>query len=382
MTEPPALANLSDSQHAQAFRRFQLLRPALEEGLALRDVARTQGVPLRTLQRWQRAYAQHGLAALARQPRRDRGTHELPEMVVRLIEGLALQRPAPSVANIQRQVAEVAHEHVWSVPSYSSVYAIVRKLDPGLVLLAQEGTKAYKDVFDLLYRHEASAPNEIWQADHTPLDLLVLDERGKPVRPWLSVILDDFSRAVTGYRLSPKAPSAFQTALMLRQAIWHKGEAGWRVCGIPGVFYTDHGSDFTSKHMEQVAADLKMRLIFSRQGEPRGRGKIERFFETVNQLFLSKQPGYAPPGTPKPPPVLTLAQLEDRLHTFLVADYLQRVHGETDMAPQARWEAGGFLPQLPDSLEQLDLLLLTVAKRPISTCSALLCTGIRACMTT
>ena len=32
------------------------------------------------------------------------------------------------------------------------------------------------------------------------------------------------------------------------------------------------------------------------------------------------------------------------------------------MAPQERWEAGGFLPRLPESPEQLDLLLLTVAK--------------------
>jgi putative transposase len=32
------------------------------------------------------------------------------------------------------------------------------------------------------------------------------------------------------------------------------------------------------------------------------------------------------------------------------------------VAPQRRWETGGFLPRLPDSLEQLDLLLLTVAK--------------------
>ncbi|MEU4516695.1 Mu transposase C-terminal domain-containing protein [Nonomuraea wenchangensis] len=32
------------------------------------------------------------------------------------------------------------------------------------------------------------------------------------------------------------------------------------------------------------------------------------------------------------------------------------------MAAQARWEAGGFIPRMPDSLEQLDLLLLTVAK--------------------
>ena len=42
--------------------------------------------------------------------------------------------------------------------------------------------------------------------------------------------------------------------------------------------------------------------------------------------------------------------------------YHQRVHGETGMAPQARWEAGGFLPRLPASAEHLDLLLLTVAK--------------------
>jgi len=42
-----------------------------------------------------------------------------------------------------------------------------------------------------------------------------------------------------------------------------------------------------------------------------------------------------------------LQHLEDRLHTFLIEDYLQRTHGETGMAPQARWEAGGFLPQLP-----------------------------------
>jgi putative transposase len=32
------------------------------------------------------------------------------------------------------------------------------------------------------------------------------------------------------------------------------------------------------------------------------------------------------------------------------------------MPPAARWEANGFLPRMPDSLEQLDLLLIQVAK--------------------
>jgi len=50
------------------------------------------------------------------------------------------------------------------------------------------------------------------------------------------------------------ASSAFNTALALRHAIWRKTEPGWHVCGIPNVFYADHGSDFTSRHIEQVAA--------------------------------------------------------------------------------------------------------------------------------
>ena len=99
---------------------------------------------------------------------------------------------------------------------------------------------------------------------------------------------------MAGYALFFGSPSAIQTALALRQAIWRKGRPGWQVCGIPEIFYTDHGSDFTSHHLEQVAADLKIRLVFSGVGRPRGRGKIERFFEGVSQVLLPRLPGYAP----------------------------------------------------------------------------------------
>ncbi len=105
-----------------------------------------------------------------------------------------------------------------------------------------------------------------------------------------------------------------------------------------------------------------MVLVFSQAGRPRGRGRIERFFLTVNQLFLCTVPGYAPAGSGPPKAVLTFADLDQRLQTFLRDDYHQHVHSETGMTPPVRWEAGGFLPQLPESLEQLDLLLLTVAK--------------------
>jgi len=364
MNAQPPLATLTEAERAEALARFHQLQPFLEEGIPLTHLAATAGIPLRTARRWVARYRQRGLAGLVRQRRADHGHQRFPPHLVQLIEGLALRRPPPTVATIQRQAAVVAQREAWPIPSYSTVYALVRALDPGLVTLAHDGVKTYREQFDLLYRREATAPNVIWQADHTQLDCWIRDEQPRPVKPWLTVILDDYSRAVAGYRLSRSAPSALQTALALRDAIWRKAEPAWHVCGIPDVFYTDHGSDFTSQHLEQVALDLHLQLVFSEVGMPRGRGKIERFFETVNQLFLATQPGYAPAATP-PPAVTklqTLSELDARLGTFIVTDYHQRCHSETGSAPQARWDAGGWLPRQPASLEQLDLLLLTVAK--------------------
>lgn len=319
---------------------------------------------LRTVQRWVARYRQDGLIGLAPKARRDRGQHHLAPELQALIEGLALRKPRLSAAMVARQVREVAEAQGWSVPSYSTVYAVMHALDPALVMLAQDGAKVYGDRFDLLYRWEATRPNEIWQADHTPLDIWVMQETGQLARPWLTVILDDYSRAVAGFRVGFDPPSILRTALTLRQAIGPKDVPGWSVCGIPERFYTDHGVDFTSQHLEQVAAQLKMRLIFSNIGVPRGRGQIERFFETVNQLCLSELPGYVPAnsprGTPRPSWVLTLAMLEQHLQTFFVETYHRRVHSETGVAPQARWEEQQFLPRLPDALDQLDLLLLTL----------------------
>jgi len=108
----------------------------------------------------------------------------------------------------------------------------------------------------------------------------------------LTVSLDDHSRAVPGYAVNLTAPSSLQTALALRQAIWSKSDPAWQVCGIPAILYSDHGSDFTSRHLEQVCADLHIQLVHSTPGMPRGRGKIERFFGSVNELFMPGLPGH------------------------------------------------------------------------------------------
>jgi len=355
-----SLTEVPEAARDQALSRLALLRPHLDEGVSLENVASGASVSARTIQRWVRAYREHGLGGLLRKPRSDQGRRKLPDDLVRLIEGLALRRPPPTTATVWRQAEAVAKDQGWPALTYRTVYNIVSHLDPALVTLAHEGGKAYANAFDLIYRRTAEQPNDSWQADHTLLDIWVLDHRDRPARPWLTAIMDDFSRAIAGYALNFGAPSSLNTALALHQAIWRKGDPHWHVCGIPDSFYTDHGSDFTSRHMELVAAAIKMQLVFSTVGVPRGRGKIERFFETVNQLLVCQLPGYAPAGTPQPAPVLTLSDLDLRVGQFIIENYHQRVHSETGERPQERWTRGAFIPRLPDTLEELDLLLLTI----------------------
>src|SRR6478735_6313581 len=217
---------------------MRVLGPHVFDGVPLTRAAAAESVPLRTAQRWLAAYKADGAAGLARASRSDRAKRRrIPAELVALIEGWALRRPPPRVTEVHREAVRVALERGWPAPSYPVVWRIITGLDRGLLTLAHGGANAYRDDFELVLRRESAHPNDLWQADHSELDVMVLDETGKPARPWLTVILDDHSRAVAGYTVFLGDPSAWQTALALRQAIWRKSDPAWPVCGLPAALY-------------------------------------------------------------------------------------------------------------------------------------------------
>lgn len=346
-----------------ALERYKIIEPFLQRKATLEGISKDKSIPARTLYNWVRAFKQRGLNGIAPKSRSDKGRRRaVQEEIVGLIQGLFLRTPPVPIATIHRMVQDICRKNGWRTPSYDVVHEVVSAIPNNLRTLAHEGPKAYKQAFGLLHRFEAERPNEIWQADHTPLDIFVLDDRQRSVKPWLTAIVDDYSRAIPGYFLSFLPPSSMRIALALRQAIWRKDDANWTICGIPEKFYSDCGSDFTSNHIDQVAIDLKFETVQTEPDDPQGKGKCERFFLTVNEMFLSSLPGYAPKGHAEVQGVLTLEQLEQRFNRWLVSDYLVRVHSETNATPKGRWEEFPFVPRMPDSPEQLDLLLLTLSK--------------------
>ncbi|MFT8309678.1 MAG: Mu transposase C-terminal domain-containing protein [Sporolactobacillus sp.] len=360
MQEPPPLTFFSDEQRQAAVEKFTIISPYLTNEKKLQAISKEFGISRRTLHYWVSSYEKLGLKGLVRKKRNDAEIIRVDSQVKKQIERLILQHKRNSVASIYRKVCTYCKQNHLEQPSYYQVMAVSKSLTPGMKKLAFEGTKQYKNEYDLIHTRQAIFPNEIWQADHTLLDIFVLNEKGNPQRPWLTIIMDDYSRAIAGYFLSFHDPSAMQTSLAFHQAIWQKKNKDWPICGIPENFYTDHGSDFTSNHLEQVAIDLKINLIFSSIGVPRGRGKIERFFSTVNQLLLQDLPGYI--GQENNASLLTFKELEDAVQYFIIHNYHHRIHGTTKKMPIISWNESGFLPNLPESLESLDLLLLNVAK--------------------
>lgn len=358
-----------DSDGASARRniaasRWQVVRRHVEDGEQLTQIAQDTGLALRTVQRWHATYRRDGIAGLTPVEPLKRGRRTHPELQL-FIEGLALTKPQRSIAAIARKAQTKAAQEDWPTVSYNTVRSIIRALDQGMVMLAHHGPVAYRDHFELAWRHRADRANATWQADHTQLDIHIMDANDQPVRPWLTVILDDYSRAVCGYMVFVGAPSALNTALALRQAIWSKHHSNWPMCGIPDVLYVDHGPDFTSGHLAQTARDLHFEIIYSTIARPQGRGKIERIFGTINTELLTELPGYITEGHRHPAPVLTLAELDAAIGAFIADNYHQRNHPELDQTPQQTWLGDRWLPRLPESIDELNLLLLSVAKHRI-----------------
>ena len=341
--------------------RWAILRLHVEDQVPLAVLARHHGLGVRTLERWHARYRTSGFEGLRSKPRADAGGHRFPGELITLIEGLALSRPRPAVTTIHRTVAAICTRQEWPTPSYAVVWSIVRGLDPGMLTLALEGPSSYRDKYELALRRTADRPNAMWQADHTQLDILILGTDAKAVRPWLTVVMDDCSRAVCGYSVSLEAPSAMHTALVLRRAIWHKADPAFPMCGIPDVLYVDHGSDFTSHHLTSTAASLHIRLIHSAVARPQGRGKVERLFGTINTELLSTLHGHIALGQRSPAPVLALADLDGAVEECLRL-YNDRPHSELGTSPRSAWIADGWLPRMPESIDALDGLLLTVPR--------------------
>jgi putative transposase len=131
----------------------------------------------------------------------------------------------------------------------------------------------------------------IVQADHTPVDLIVVDEINRlPIgRPWVTIIFDVASRAVLGFHATLEAPSATSVAMALSMACLPKSkwlesltiDLDWPMYGIFEVLHLDNASEFHSEAPRRGCERYGIRLDYRPPGQAYMGGHIERYLGTL-----------------------------------------------------------------------------------------------------
>ena len=343
--EHERLLRRARAQDAALFR-YRLIGPALEEGLSTKQRGKVvrgiagqvhagpggQGVQVsrKTLDRWIRAWHKGGFEALLPS---DRKCEPVTADSV-LAMAAALKRE-----NMERTAAQVRRIMVASAgdaPSERTLQRHFARED----LTTPRGTTVFG-------RFEAGAPNVLWTGDvlHGPLI------GGK--KTYLVAFLDDHSRFVTGYRWGWSEDS-LHLAVAFRRAVAARG--------LPGTAYVDNGACFVDETIAVTCAKLGIRITHSPPYRPEGRGKIERFFETVRGQFLVE---ISPDGKPAPGRRVPdgLDQLNGWFTTWVEHEYHVRVHSSTGATPLARWSTG--TPRFTGAAE-LDAAFLWEAIRTVA----------------
>ncbi|MBW4670071.1 MAG: Mu transposase C-terminal domain-containing protein [Cyanomargarita calcarea GSE-NOS-MK-12-04C] len=353
----------------------------------LQEAAETLGKSVRTIRRLVDRWEQEGLAGLVQNQRADKGKHRVDENWQEFVlktykEGNKGGKRMTRLSVFIRAKAR-ADELGVKPPSHMTVYRILQPLIDKIEQAKSIRSPGWhgsrlsvktRDGKDLQVEHS----NQVWQCDHTPADILLVDQHGKILgRPWLTTVIDSYSRCIMGINLGYDAPSSQVVALALRHAILPKqygSEYGlheqWGTSGLPQHFYTDGGKDFRSNHLQQIGVQLG--FVCHLRDRPSEGGSVERPFKTFNTELFSTLPGYTGSNVQERPEEAekeasyTLRQLEQNLVRYIVDNYNQRLDARMgDQTRFQRWESG--LIAAPDLLSErdLDICLMKQTRRQI-----------------
>lgn len=145
---------------------------------------------------------------------------------------------------------------------------------------------------------------------------------GRKRRAHLFCFLDDHSRLV------PHAEFFWDEALPRMERVL---KVGILKRGVPEAVYVDNGQVYHAKQFAVACATLGIRPIHAAPYAPEGKGKQERFFETVRLQFLPEV---------DPSEIATLAELNESFWAWLELVYHRREHSETGQATVERYQAG------------------------------------------
>lgn len=242
--------------------RLDVLLEPQRTGLSVAEVCRRHEISRQTFYVWKRRFDAVGVAGLLERSR------------------VPIAQPRRTEADMEERICTLRRRHPrWgaktisvrlgragsSPPSVSTIHRILRR--NRLVVPAPK-----KKPRGLVRRFERAEPNDLWQMDSKQI-VLTDGSRAEVVS-----VLDDHARFMLAGVVCTKATCA---------ATWAAFVSAARAYGLPRQLFTDNHLSFTGRLYGKVVAFERnvtatgAALICGRPRHPQGRGKIERFHQTL-----------------------------------------------------------------------------------------------------
>lgn len=406
------LSAINSEQEEVVMRRYEYVKEAqkqlgsptrvgLEELITslanqLQDIKPPSAI---TLYRWwKRWYESDGnLKALTNQKSGRKGYRKYKSMIQPLfyevVNEVYLTRERQSKQEVYQtllyriQQHNKLHAKNISRPSRSTVYRMINELDDYTVVAERHGIKEAEKVYRISGKGVSTDfPLERVEIDHTPLDIMVIDEAlGLTIgRPYLTCILDSHTRMPLALEIDFEPPSELSVMRALRQAIWPKQilleqytdiNKDWPAYGIPSLLVCDNGLEFHSKQLRRVCGELNIELMFCPKHKPYYKGRVERFLGTLNRQVSQRIKGTTFSNISErgdynsvEEATITLKELRGLIYFWAVEIYMQTKHRSINATPHQKWLKGlkRFEPLLPSSRDHFDLICAKEYKRKLS----------------
>jgi putative transposase len=346
--DAPARAALIDSaDQEQAEERLAIIQPLLDfdadphrfaksKSQLVRSICAERGIGRATLFRWQEAYREGGLPALADRQRSDKGRSRYFEAnpraawVAAYLHLECRQSYRAVFEELSRRAGEL---ELAELPHYDTVRSWLASVPPSLRAYALKGRREYTErCAPYLSRGYTDVePNRIWVSDHAIHDVEVMNdcfpeaEWGMPIRLRFTCLLDFRARYVTGASWCWEGSSRSIATAMRRALLRYEPCEG---------FYCDNGKDYLKVakgavpaylvdpsaiagwhqrelvHIERtgILARLGIRVTHCIVHHPQSK-HVERFFRTMHEQFDRRWHHHYTAGAPHLRPDATTAAM-------------------------------------------------------------------------
>lgn len=358
------VAAIDPAKWEKAERRADVLRQILtisgNKSAAVKRATAELQLSERQIWRLLAAYVGHEsvIGLLSKKVGRSLGSRMLLPAIEQIIdeerESKFLTPERPTIGKLVEDIATACRARGLHPPSRGAVQSRLH-IDGREADRRRNGAKAAR------YRHEPMPGHvevtrllERVEIDHTPMDVMVRSDEplcGFVSRPWLTLAVDVYTRAVVGVHIGFEQPSILSVALCVTHIILPKmpfEEFGvplpWPMHGVPEVIACDNAMEFDSHAFHRGCKELNIQIQFRPVGSPHYGGTIERLIGS----FMGRC--HLLPGTTKNSvrakgdyesmkhAVLTLSQARTWFVEEVLGRYHHSVHRTLGTTPAIAWD--------------------------------------------